>query len=550
MTRGRRFIALVACAAVCVFLATAFAPSTGPSGFEDGLTASTAAESYTATIEVNVTDDVGRPVADAVVTLEGNDTYTNVDADEYGRLTIPGLLADTNGTEYSLSARCDGYLELAAVSVTVTPSNTTWVNLTVMGGTIWGIVTKDFVPVAGANITLDESDLNTTTDADGFFRIDGLKGGKYFVTATASNHEPLTLPATLLVADYVWLNFQLSSMMGSLSGTVLHATSLEPLENASVSVKVEGTTPVTYTVATEADGSFYVPNLPAGIYSVTVSLMGFNTSTVDDIEVVSGMATEDVDVLLVERPTALSGYVRSGTILLVGANVSVVGTEFFCLTSVEGRYEIEGIPAGVYTIEASLQGYLNSSSIGIRVERGDVLQLNFNLTGLPGGLRGTVYDTATGEELAGVRILLLPLRETITNVNGEFEFTGLKEGNYTIQVILEGYRPVEISPIIITHEETTDLGDIHLEQTKESFGGFIFGFDLAHSMMILALFLTIVILALAVVLRIRTFEAPDKAPAIYDELYDEEEAEETGIEKPDEADSAPESESNGADAEK
>jgi hypothetical protein len=56
-----------------------------------------------------------------------------------------------------------------------------------------------------------------------------------------------------------------------------------------------------------------------------------------------------------------------------------------------------------------------------------------------------------------------------------------------------------------------------MEPTKEGFGGFIFGFDLAHSMMILALFLTIVILALAVILRIRTLEAPDKAPAVYDQ---------------------------------
>jgi hypothetical protein len=47
-------------------------------------------------------------------------------------------------------------------------------------------------------------------------------------------------------------------------------------------------------------------------------------------------------------------------------------------------------------------------------------------------------------------------------------------------------------------------------------------------MMILALFLTIIILALAVMLRIKTFEAPDKAPAVYDqeEMQEEEEAEE------------------------
>jgi hypothetical protein len=202
--------------------------------------------------------------------------------------------------------------------------------------------------------------------------------------------------------------------------------------------------------------------------------------------------------------------------------VSVWATDFFALSSIEGKYEMDGIPAGIYTVEASLQGYLNVTVINVEIKRGAELTLNFNLTGLPGGLYGVVVDSVTGEPLSGVKVTLLPQRDTITNINGEFEFTGLKEGNYTVQFFLDGYRPVEMGQIVITHEETTQLGEIHLEKTRDSFGGFIFGFDLAHSMMILALFLTIVILALAVVLRIRTFESPDKAPAIYDELYDEE----------------------------
>ncbi|HUU07154.1 MAG TPA: carboxypeptidase-like regulatory domain-containing protein, partial [Thermoplasmata archaeon] len=122
-------------------------------------------------------------------------------------------------------------------------------------------------------------------------------------------------------------------------------------------------------------------------------------------------------------------------------------------------------------------------------------------------------------------VVVLPQRETITNTNGEFQFTGLPADEYIVRFTLDGYQPKEIGPIATTLDETTEIGPIELEPTRESFGGFIFGFDLAHSMMILALFLTIVILAFAVVLRIRTFEAPDKAPAIYDEL-DEEDAEE------------------------
>lgn len=493
--------------------------------YEDVLTAAISETAYTATIEVQVADNVGRNVTGATVTLVGNDTYTAWPADEYGRLTIPGLLADSNGTEYNLSAQCDGYLELAAVSAIVKPYNTTWVNLTVKGGVIYGSITENWVPVADANVSLDDYGLNTTSGSDGSYRIEGLKGDTYSVSVTAVNHDPLTRIVTLPIDGIAKLDFALTSKMGSISGVVLHAASEEPIEGAEVSVKVEGPTPVTIVVSTEVDGAYYVPGLPAGTYSVSVSLEGFNTSTVEDVVVISGVDTKDVDVYLEEKPTAMWGIVRSGSILLVGANVSVWGTDYYGLSSIEGEYEINGIPAGTYTVEASLNGYLNATISAVEISRGSNLELNFNLTGLPGGLSGIVVDLVTGQPLSGVRILLLPQREVVTNINGEFVFTGLKEGNYTLRVTMNGYRPVEISPIMITNEEIVDIGEVHLETVGESFGGFIFGFDLAHSMMILALFLTIVILALAVVLRIRTFEAPDKSPAIYDELDIEEEGE-------------------------
>ena len=414
MPRDHRSKGCMASVAFVLLLAVALAPfmhsDCDPRG--DELTATVSVADYTGTIEVNVTDNVGRNVTDAIVTLEDNGSWP---ADEYGRLTITGLLADSNGTEYNLSAQCDGYEKLAVVSVIVTPSNTTWVNLTVRGGLIYGTVTEDWEPVVGANISLDDFGLNTTSGSDGSYTIDGLKGDAYSLTATAVNHDPLTRVVTLPEGGFARLDFALASQRGSISGIVLHATSLEPIEDANVSVKIEGPPPVTITVTTEVDGSYYVPNLPAGTYSVAVSLDGFNTSTLEDVEVVSGADTTDVDVLLEEKPTKLLGTVRSGTVLLVGANVSVWGTEYYGLSSIEGKYEIDGIPTGIYTVEASLRGYLNVTVPEVRITRGSELQLNFNLTGLPGALYGIVVDAVTGNQLAGVTVVVLPQRETITN---------------------------------------------------------------------------------------------------------------------------------------
>ena len=276
----------MASVAFVLLLAVALAPfmhcDCDPRG--DELTATVSVADYTGTIEVNVTDNVGRNVTDAIVTLEDNGSWP---ADEYGRLTITGLLADSNGTEYNLSAECDGYSGLAIVSVIVTPSNTTWVNLTVRGGLIYGTVTEDWEPVVGANISLDDFGLNTTSGSDGSYTIDGLKDGAYSVTATAVNYDPLTRVVTLPIGGSARLDFALASQMGSISGVVLHATSFEPIEDANVSVRVEGPPPVTITATTDVDGSYHVPNLPEGTYSVAVSLEGFNTSTLEGVEAVS-----------------------------------------------------------------------------------------------------------------------------------------------------------------------------------------------------------------------------------------------------------------------
>jgi hypothetical protein len=477
---------------------------------------------YTGSIWTNVTNDIGLPIPGAKVRVVGHNATLTTNAS--GAVLASGLLADTNGTEYILWAEAEGYENSSAHTITVTPGNTTYLNITVRGGVIVGTVTESGSAMAQANVSARDMIsglfMNTSTGSDGGYRLDGVKGGWYSVNASAPNHAPAIEIVYVPVGGTVALFFSLSSLTGGISGVVLHSETLDPLEKANVSVTVGV---ITTTVSTDANGSYYLPGLPAGVYTLTANLEGFNASAVTGIVVESGAITDEVDLLLDEKITILWGVVKAGSVLLVGANVSIIGTEYYGESSIDGEYEIVGLPAGTYSVAAALQGYNNVTVSEVEIRRGFQLQLNFNLTGLPGALYGIVVDAVTGDHLAGVTVVVLPLRETITNTNGEFQFTGLPAGEYVVRFTLDGYQPKEIGSIETTLDETTELGHIELEPIRESFGGFIFGFDLAHSMMILALFLTIIILAFAVVLRIRTFEAPDNAPAVYDEL-DEEEA--------------------------
>jgi hypothetical protein len=480
--------------------------------------------SYTSSIQVNVSDDVGRPVQGAVVRIAGNTSLwvTNLS----GQVTILGLFADTDGTEYTLWAEKTGYDPSANRIIMTTPHNASYVDLDIQGGVILGWVYDQVGGIAGATVSISALGYSNKTDADGNYRLYGIPGGTHSVTASAPGYANQTRDVVLETGDFTTQHFSMVSLTGWISGLVLHASTLEPLEGANLSVRIDS---VTVTVTSDANGTYLIPNLPSGTYSVSVVLEGFNSSTVSDVSVESGKGTEDIDILLQEKPTRLWGVVKAGTILLVGATVEVLGTSFIANSSIEGEYEIASIPAGTYTVQASLEGYETTVVTGVTISRGGELQLNINLVGKPGALFGVVMSSDTQEPLSGVVVTIVSVqRTTVTNINGEFTFTGLTSGNYSVLFVLDGFKPKEVGPVVITQESTARLEQVLLEPISEEFGGFIFGFDLAHSMMILALFLTIVILALAVVLRIRTFETPENAPAIFDDEEDEEE--ETGEE--------------------
>jgi len=264
---------------------------------------------------------------------------------------------------------------------------------------------------------------------------------------------------------------------------------------------------------------------------VTASMNGFYSSTVNNVPVTKGNNTEGVNFTLVEKPNRVYGVVKAGTLLLPGVNVSIVGTSLFNISNYEGSYEISNVSAGVYNVSASLNGYATNIT-RVTISAGTDLLLHLNLQVLPGSqllVRVTGSDTAAA--LVGVVITIsgegMEPQSQSTNIDGKFAFTGLVPGNYTLQLVKDGYKPIEMKDITVGEGQNRTL-TLTMDPLRGGDTGFIFGFDMAHSMMILALFLTIVILAMAVWLRIKTFQAPESAPAVYDEAPEEGEKTEEG----------------------
>jgi hypothetical protein len=382
------------------------------------------------TIVVNVTDEVGRGIVGATVRTTGNSISWQNQTGSDGSVTISLLPADDNATDrltYQLNASMLAYRDSTNVFQNVSENGTEYVTLVIFGGSILGTVTTSLggttAPVVGANVTIASLGFSTNvSQSTGAYRLDGIPAGTVSVTANASGYVPSSQDIVMPLGGSVLLNFVLISQNGSISGHVYHSTLHTALNNTNVSVRVGS---FTITVMSGSDGSYNLTNLPEGTYTLTAERDGFLSIAISDVVVTRGNITLGVDFNLTEKPTRLYGVVRSGTRLLVGANISVAGTSIFNLSGPDGNYEIANLTAGTYTIKASSPGYETATFADVVMPEGGEIQLNINLTGLPGALiSGVVIDADTGLPLANVLVTIVdidpPRAGVATDINGAY----------------------------------------------------------------------------------------------------------------------------------
>lgn len=211
-------------------------------------------------------------------------------------------------------------------------------------------------------------------------------------------------------------------------------------------------------LTTDEDGRFAINNLPESNWSVRIQADGYarwNSSSVLSLKV--GDECDLGDIAL--HPTAkIFGLVVDETTGegVPDADVSLesTGRRGFggdsATTGGDGKFQMTSVDPGTYTLRADADGYAPTDVENVRVSSSEQLhvgtiKLGRGLT-IHGCVRNENKDAITG---AAIEVVVVEsdgfmgdedtLAETTSESDGAFEISGLKEGDFTLQVKAAGY---------------------------------------------------------------------------------------------------------------
>ncbi len=128
---------------------------------------------------------------------------------------------------------------------------------------------------------------------------------------------------------------------------------------------------------------------------------------------------------------------------IAGAIVGIVQTGDVTYTDENGYYEFNNVDPGTYVVGVVAEGYEPDMATVI-VPLGQSVRHDFYLEPIggepePSGIEGYVYDALTEEPIAGAKITVVELGETVYTDEKGYYHVDVPPGNYTVEASKEGY---------------------------------------------------------------------------------------------------------------
>ena len=252
--------------------------------------------------------------------------------------------------------------------------------------------------------------------------------------------------SVLLLLSFCFTAEVYAATTGKIQGTVLDAESNEPLPG--VNVILEGTI---YGAATDANGFFFIINVPPGTYQMTSSMVGYAKSTKEDVRIYVDRTTT-VDFNL--RTEALAGEEVTVTAERVPVPLDVSATEVYVTgedmqESAVGRFDqMISLQAGVEFRGAEIEDNAVQNGEGFVVRGGGIEETDVQIDGMSMQDEFTkIPNLAIGRNLVqDVQILTGGFNAEYGNVRSGLINVITKDGSYNrYSGVLEGrYSPAAL----------------------------------------------------------------------------------------------------------
>lgn len=451
-------------------------------GGQTGAAGSAAAQPLV--VEVQGADNLpvsGAAVTFRAVTAGGSVASASATSDASGRASTTMALGPTAGA-YVFEASAPS-LAAVTVSVTATPAPAAGVAIvsgngqggavgTLLPAPLTVMVTNRFgAPVAGATVewsaVLGGGTLGSSTSITG---ADGRASSSYRVGTTA---KPERVRAAVQGVAGAEVFFELIVAPGppaeiyASSGNGQQGAAGAPLANPLVAtVTDQYGNPiqdfgVTWTLAPNSAGrATFSPTLSTtnslGHASTNVTL-GNVAGPLSVIATINGLTTTFTATVTGNAAAAgiLSGQVYDAVTgaPLAGATVTVTGgnANATLTTASDGRYTTgTALAGGTYDVAISASGFVSTSIVGQRVNGNTVAEAVplVPASGSPGSISGTVLDATNTQPVANATVELRAgmnnttgavLQASTTASNGQYSFTNVAAGTYTVMATVSGY---------------------------------------------------------------------------------------------------------------
>lgn len=351
------------------------------------------------------------------------------------------------GTAYTLTAFCAGY-QASAVATASLPRGGALIqdfNLAKAGAIYLGkVVDAKGAAVAGARLTADKSGdlVQAMSDFSGNYSL-SLGAGTYALAVSKTGFRRVSRSLQLALGENRASVFDtLFASVGRLSGRVMSDGSAL----SGVLVTLAGLSPEAGNgvFTTGADGRFSGDGLPAGLYGLTAGADGFTEARIASLTIMEG-GVANVEITLIANRGVIAGTARlDGAVAAdIPVTANAYGISRSAVSAADGKYRIEKLPAGVYSVSVSRAGYTPDKAYEAQTisANGSLAGLDFNLLKNGGSLSGTVSGAASA---SGIRISAVGKNGTraysVCDGSGKFAMASIPADVYAITVSAPGYK--------------------------------------------------------------------------------------------------------------